>query len=63
MEIVTGAINTLLLKFAKLLVGEYKLQKGVKKEIESLQEEYVGKLGCGTPQGIRGARRSDRRAG
>uniref|UniRef100_A0A0D9ZV81 Uncharacterized protein n=1 Tax=Oryza glumipatula TaxID=40148 RepID=A0A0D9ZV81_9ORYZ len=41
MEIVTGAINTLLLKFAKLLVGEYKLQKGVKKEIESLQEEYV----------------------
>lgn len=41
MEIVTGAINTLLLKFAKLLVGEYKLQKGVKKEIESLQKELI----------------------
>jgi Lhr-like helicase len=39
MDIATGAMSTLLLKLAELVVGEYKLQKGVRGEIKELEEE------------------------
>ncbi|KAF7081826.1 hypothetical protein CFC21_085736 [Triticum aestivum] len=39
MDVVTGAMGSLLPKLGELLVGEYKLQKGVKKDVESLQRE------------------------
>lgn len=39
MEVVTGAMGSLLPKLGELLVGEYKLQKGVRKDVESLQRE------------------------
>ena len=41
MHIVMGAMNTLLPKLAELVVGEYKPQKGVKGEIQELQEELT----------------------
>ncbi|KAL6639019.1 hypothetical protein ACP70R_022749 [Stipagrostis hirtigluma subsp. patula] len=39
MSIATGAMNTLLPKLWDLIYGEYKLQQGVKKEIEDLHKE------------------------
>ncbi|KAF7006301.1 hypothetical protein CFC21_021350 [Triticum aestivum] len=39
MDVVTGAMESLLPKLGELLVGEYRLQKGVKKDVESLERE------------------------
>ncbi|XP_066336200.1 disease resistance protein RGA5-like [Miscanthus floridulus] len=39
MSVVTGALGSLAPKLAKLLHDEYKLQKGVKKQVESLSRE------------------------
>uniref|UniRef100_A0A0A9H8P6 Disease resistance N-terminal domain-containing protein n=1 Tax=Arundo donax TaxID=35708 RepID=A0A0A9H8P6_ARUDO len=41
MDIATGAMNALLPKLGKLLVSEYKQQKGVKDEIEELEKELT----------------------
>ena len=39
MEVVTGALPSLIPKLADLIAGEYNLQKGLKGEIKFLQEE------------------------
>ncbi|CAN6213574.1 unnamed protein product [Urochloa humidicola] len=39
MDITTGAMNTLLPKLGELVVGEYKLQKGINGEIKELEKE------------------------
>ncbi|CAD6226199.1 unnamed protein product [Miscanthus lutarioriparius] len=41
MDIAMGVMNTLLPKLAKLMVGEYKLQKSVKGEIKELEDELI----------------------
>ena len=39
MEVVTGVMGRLLPKLVELVAGEYKLQKGVKEDIQSLKRE------------------------
>ncbi|VAH41354.1 unnamed protein product [Triticum turgidum subsp. durum] len=39
MEVVTGVMGRLLPKLVELVAGEYKLQKGVKEDVESLKKE------------------------
>ncbi|TKW01809.1 hypothetical protein SEVIR_8G203100v4 [Setaria viridis] len=46
MEVVTGALPSVITKLGDLLVGEYKLQKGVKGEISFLQAELVSMKGA-----------------
>lgn len=46
MEIVTGAIPSVITKLGDLLIGEYNLQKGVKGEIRFLQSELESMKGA-----------------
>ncbi|XP_012704062.1 putative disease resistance protein At1g50180 isoform X3 [Setaria italica] len=46
MEVVTGALSSVITKLGDLLVGEYKLQKGVKGEIRFLQAELESMKGA-----------------
>ncbi|RCV39072.1 hypothetical protein SETIT_8G194200v2 [Setaria italica] len=46
MEVVTGALPSVITKLGDLLVGEYKLQKGVKGEIRFLQAELNSMKGA-----------------
>ncbi|XP_072146418.1 disease resistance protein Pik-2-like [Setaria viridis] len=45
-EVVTGALPSVITKLGDLLVGEYKLQKGVKGEIRFLQAELESMKGA-----------------
>jgi ATPase subunit of ABC transporter with duplicated ATPase domains len=46
MEVVTGALPSVITKLGELLVGEFKLQKGVKGEIRFLQAELESMKGA-----------------
>jgi hypothetical protein len=46
MELVAGALPTVITKLGDLLVGEYNLQKGVKGEIRFLQSELKSMKGA-----------------
>uniref|UniRef100_A0ACD5V8Z8 Uncharacterized protein n=1 Tax=Avena sativa TaxID=4498 RepID=A0ACD5V8Z8_AVESA len=41
MDLATGAMGSLLLKLSNLLMGEYKLQSGVKEDIEYMKRELT----------------------
>ena len=46
MEVVTGALPSVITKLGELLIGEYNLQKGVKREIRFLQSELESMNGA-----------------
>jgi hypothetical protein len=46
MDVVTGALPSIITKLGELLRGEYNLQKGVKGEIRFLQSELESMKGC-----------------
>jgi hypothetical protein len=46
MEVATGALPSVITKLGELLVGEFKLQKGVKGEIRFLQSELESMKGA-----------------
>jgi hypothetical protein len=46
MEVVTGALPSLLPKLADLVAGEYNLQKGLKRKIKFLEEELESMKGA-----------------
>nr|XP_034570180.1 disease resistance protein Pik-2-like [Setaria viridis]TKW01805.1 hypothetical protein SEVIR_8G202766v2 [Setaria viridis] len=46
MEVVTGALPSVITKLGELLIGEYNLQKGVKGEIRFLQSELQSMQGA-----------------
>jgi hypothetical protein len=48
MEVVMGALPSVITKLGELLIGEYNLQKGVKGEIRFLQSELESMQGCHT---------------
>jgi len=46
MEVVTGALPSVITKLGELLIGEYNLQKGVKGEIRFLKSELESMKGA-----------------
>jgi hypothetical protein len=46
MEVVTGALPSVITKLGELLIGEYNLQKGLKGEIRFLQSELESMKGA-----------------
>jgi hypothetical protein len=46
MEVVMGALPSVITKLGELLIGEYNLQKGVKGEIRFLQSELESMQGA-----------------
>ena len=55
MEVVTGALPSVITKLAGLAAGEYNLQKGLKGEIKFLQEELesMKRVPSRTSRGLR----------